>query len=138
MSRNEKGQFEPGTCGNPRGRPRKKPRKINQEQLRNEFFEAGETLVPIIEQGKRKKVPARALIDKKLALLAASGNMRAIIEWSKRQEKHTLEYVTRQREFVKQLVKSEDIVRNFPEDVTDEYMSMTRNLRAVIDPDYLP
>jgi len=48
MPRNKLGQFAPGTCGNPRGRPRKLPRKTHPDLLRADFFEAGETLVPII------------------------------------------------------------------------------------------
>ena len=62
MPRNKLGQFEPGTCGNPRGRPRKLPRKIRPDQLRRDFFDAGETLVPIIEKGKRKLIPASVAI----------------------------------------------------------------------------
>jgi uncharacterized protein DUF5681 len=138
MQRNNFGQYQPGTCGNPRGRPRKLPRKIDPEQLREEFFEAGETLVPIIENGKRKFIPARAAIEKQLALKAASGDLRAILEWNKMRHRHTLEYVKEQLDYVEQLLKSEDIERKFPEDVTDEYKAMTRNLRAAIDPDYLP
>jgi Family of unknown function (DUF5681) len=138
MSRNKLGQFEPGTCGNPRGRPRKIPRKIRPEQLRKDFFEAGETLVPIIENGRRKLIPASAAIDKQLALKAASGNLRAIIEWKKMNQRHTMEYVKEQLDHLEQLLKSEDIVRKFPEDVTDEYKALTRHMRSLIDPDYLP
>jgi hypothetical protein len=138
MPRNKLGQFEPGTCGNPRGRPRKLPRKIRPEQLRKDFFEAGETLVPIIENGRRKLIPASAAIDKQLALKAASGNLRAIIEWKKMNQRHTMEYVKEQLAYFGQLMKSEDILRKFPEDVTDEYKAMVRSLRAAIDPDYLP
>src|ERR1051326_1381810 len=83
MPRNKLGQFEPGTCGNPRGRPRKIPRKITVEQLRKDFFEAGETLVPILENGERKLIPASVAIDKQLTIRAASGDIRAIIEWKK-------------------------------------------------------
>jgi hypothetical protein len=54
MPRNKLGQFEPGTCGNPRGRPRKLRRKIRPDQPRKHFFEAGETLVPIIEKGSAR------------------------------------------------------------------------------------
>jgi hypothetical protein len=138
MSRNDLGQFEPGTCGNPRGRPRKEPRTIDPKQLRKEFFEAGETLISTVENGKRKLISARAAIGKQLALKAASGNMRAIMEWSKRDERHTSEYVKEQLEHLKQLMESEDIVRKFPEDVTDEYKDLTKRLRSIIDPDYLP
>jgi hypothetical protein len=138
MARNKLGQFEPGTCGNPRGRPRKTLRKIHPDELRKDFFEAGETLVPIIENGKRKLIPASVAIDKQLTLKAASGDLRAIIEWTKMRQRHTLEYVKRQLESLEQLMKSEDIVRKFPEDVTDDYKALTRKLRLAIDPDYLP
>jgi hypothetical protein len=138
MARNKLGQFEPGTCGNPRGRPRKLPRKIHPDVLRKEFFEAGETLVQIIENGKRKLIPASVAIDKQLAIKAASGNLRAIIEWKKMNQRHTMEYVKEQLDHLEQLLKSEDIVRKFPEDVTDEYKTLTRNMRGAIDPDYLP
>jgi hypothetical protein len=138
MARNKLGQFEPGTCGNPRGRPRKTPRKIHPDVLRKEFFEAGETLVQIIENGKRKLIPASVAIDKQLAIKAASGNLRAIIEWKKMNQRHTMEYVKEQLDHLEQLLKSEDIVRKFPEDVTDEYKALTRNMRGAIDPDYLP
>jgi hypothetical protein len=137
MSRNKLGQFEPGTCGNPRGRPRKMRREIHPDRLRADFFEAGETLVPIIENGKRKLIPARVAIDKQLTLKAASGDLRAIIEWNKLHQRHTLEHVKRQLEYLEQLMKSEDIVRKFPEDVTDEYKLLTRNLRSIIERDYL-
>jgi Family of unknown function (DUF5681) len=93
MPRNKLGQFEPGTCGNPRGRPRKLPRKINPDQLRTDFFEVSETLVPIIERGKRKLIPASEAIDKQLVLKAASGDLKAILEWNKMRQRHTLEYV---------------------------------------------
>jgi hypothetical protein len=138
MSRNKLGQFEPGTCGNPRGRPRKLPRKVRPEQLRKEFFEAGQTLVPIIENKQRKLVPASVAIDKQLALKAASGDLRAILAWKEMDRKHTADYVKEQLEYRRQIMMSEDIVRKHPEDVTDEYLAALRNLRLAIDPDYLP
>jgi hypothetical protein len=95
-------------------------------------------LVPIIVRGERKLIPARVAIDKQLTLKAASGDLRAIVEWSKMRQRHTLEYDREQREYVVQLLKSEDIIRKFPEDVTEEYKAATRNLRSMIDPNYLP
>jgi Family of unknown function (DUF5681) len=137
MPRNNLGQFEPGTCGNPRGRPRKLPQKIHPHRFRNDFFEISETLVPIIENGRRKLIPASRAIDKQLLLKAASGDMRAILEWNRMRDRHALEYVKTQLEYVEHLLKSEDNVRKFPEDVTDDYMEQARKLRAAIDPDYL-
>ncbi len=138
MSRNKLGQFEPGTCGNPRGRPRKLPRKISPNELRKDFFEAGEILVPIIEKGKRKLIPASVAITKQLTFKAASGELRAIFEWMKMYQRHTVEYENLQREFVERLMKSEERVRKFPEDVTDQYKALTKSLRSIIDPYYLP
>jgi Family of unknown function (DUF5681) len=138
MPRNKLGQFEPGTCGNPRGRPRKLPRKIHPDRLRKDFFEISEILVPVIENGRRKLIPASQAIDKQLLLKAASGDLKAILEWNRMRDKHTLEYVKQQHDCMEQLLKSEAIVRKFPEDVTDDYKLMTRRLRALTDPDYLP
>jgi ADP-dependent phosphofructokinase/glucokinase len=107
-------------------------------EVRKDFFEAGEILVPIIEKGKRKLVPASVAINKQLALKAASGDLRAIIEWTKMREIHTSEYEKQQQECVLRLLKSEDIIRKFPEDVTDEYKALTKHLRSMIDPYYLP
>ena len=64
--------------------------------------------------------------------------MRAIIAWQKMCERHTLEHVKEQLEYVQQLLKSEDIIRKFPEDITDDYKAAARDLRSAIDPDYLP
>ena len=138
MSRNKLGQFEPGTCGNPRGRPRKIPRKINAHQLSTDFFEAAETLVPIIENGVRKLIPVSVAIDKKLALKAASGDLRAIIEFKKTRSKLTMDYVKEQLGQLEWLLKSETTVRKYPEDVTDDFLALVKNLRLTIDPDYLP
>jgi hypothetical protein len=138
MPRNNVGQFQPGTCGNPRGRPRKLPRKISAEQLRSDFFEAGEMLLPIIENRERKLVPANVAIDKQLAIKAASGDLRAIIEWNKKRQRLTLEYIKNQLSLLETLIKSEDIERKFPEDVTEEFKALTRGLRLSIDPDFLP
>jgi len=114
------------------------PRKIHPDRLRNDFFEISETLVPIIENGQRKLIPASVAIDKQLVLKAASGDLRAILEWNKMRQRHTLDHLKTQLDCLQQLLKSEEIVRKFPEDVTDEYKALTRNLRSVIDPDYLP
>ena len=136
MSRNTIGQYEKGTSGNLRGRPPKQPRKISPDQIREDFFEAGEQLITIIENGKRKLIPASVAIERQLTLKAASGDLRAIIEWKKTRYRLTIEYVKEQLDRLECVMKSEDILRKFPEDVTDQFIAFTRSLRATLDSDF--
>lgn len=138
MSRNHLGQFEKGTCGNPKGRPRKIRHPISNNQLRKDFFDAVETLVPIVEGGKRKLLPARVAIDKQLVLKAASGDMRAISECNKRRDRFTLEHVKEQIENLRVILDGEDRIRMFPEDVTDELKRAINLLKLTIDPHFMP
>ncbi|MCK1331283.1 MULTISPECIES: DUF5681 domain-containing protein [Bradyrhizobium] len=137
MSRNPKGQFEKGTTGNPKGRPRKRPHPISDGQIRSDFFEAAEMLVPVVAGNKREMIPARLAIDKQLVIRAASGDMRAICEYNKRRERYTFEHVKQQLKSLELIFEAEDRIRMFPEDVTDEYKRVLALLRMKIDPDYL-
>lgn len=136
MARNKLGQFEKGTCGNPRGRPRKEPIRISDEQLRQDFFDAAETLIPIVENGKRKLIPAHIAIQKQLMLKAASGDMKAIVEYNKRRERYCLEHVKLQLSNLEAIANAEDRIRDFPEDVTDEFKLSLRLLKAALDPHF--
>ena len=130
MSRNKFGQFEKGTCGNPRGRPRKKRLEMTNERLRQDFFDAAETLVPIVENGKRKLVPASRAIDMQLTLKAASGDMKAIGEFNKRRDRMMIEELTEQLTTVERILEGEEVIRRFPEDVTDEFKQIIAELRT--------
>jgi hypothetical protein len=132
--RNERGQFEKGVSGNPRGRPRKVQHQISNDHLRQGFFDAMETLVPIVEGGKRKFIPARVAIDKQLALKAAAGDMRAICECNKRRDRFTFEYGNEQIARLDPLFNGLDRLRQFPEDVTDEFKRILKRLSDSIDP----
>ncbi|MGE9010662.1 DUF5681 domain-containing protein [Leptospira interrogans] len=134
MGRNNLGQFEKGTCGNPRGRPRKLPLRISDEQLREDFFNAAETLIPITEKGKRKLVPASRAIEMQLILKAASGDLKAIIEYNKRRERYTLEHLKLQVSNLEAIADAEYRIRNYPEDVTDELKRAVALLKASLDP----
>lgn len=138
MKRNGKGQYEKGTCGNPKGRPRKSRHPISDVQLRQDFFEAAEMLVPVIEGNQRKMVPARVAIDMQLMVKAATGNLRAICEYNKRRERYTLDHVALQLKNLEVIFAAEDRIKMFPEDVTDEYKRVLMLLRKKIDPDFLP
>ena len=134
MARNKFGQFEKGTCGNPRGRPRKMPLRISDEQLRQDFFDAAETPISIVENGKRKSIPAHMAIEKQLILKAASGDMKAIVECNKRRERYCLEHVKSQLSNLEAIVNGEDSIRRFPEDVTDEFKRTLKLLKDSLDP----
>jgi phage-related protein len=134
MGRNKFGQFEKGTCGNPRGRPRRMPLRISDEQLRQDFFVAAEALVSIVENGKRKLIPVHIAIQKQLMLKAASGDMRAIVEYNKRRERYCLEHVKLQLSNLEAIANAEDRLRDFPEDVTDEFKHALKLLKADLDP----
>ncbi|MGY3492327.1 hypothetical protein ACVIHH_001086 [Bradyrhizobium sp. USDA 4518] len=134
MPRNELGQFEKGTCGNPRGRPRKQPLEISTERLRREFFEAAETPITITENGRRKTISAHKAIDMQLIRKAVAGDLRAIVEYSKRHERFTLEHIKQQLTNVEAIANAEDRFRKFPEDVTDEMRLAVKHLRAELDP----
>lgn len=132
------GRFEKGSSGNPKGRPRKSLPIISDQQLREDFFHAAETLIPIIEGGRRKLVPAHIAIDMQLTRKAASGDMKAICEFNKRKDRFTLEHVKQQLANVEAVLDGEDKIRKFPEDVTDEYKRIVKLLHASLDPHFRP
>jgi hypothetical protein len=137
MARNKYGQFEKGTCGNPRGRPRKMPLRISDEKLRQDFFEAAETPIPVVQDGKRMVIPAREAIEQQLVRKAASGDMRAICEYNKRYDSFTMAHVKDHLGRLETICNGEDRIRQFPEDVTDEFKNVLRLLRLSLDPYFL-
>ena len=138
MNRNPKGQFPKGTSGNPKGRPRKQPHPICDDQVRRDFFEADEILVPIVVGNKREMIPARAAIDRQLIFKAVSGDPRAMAQYYKRKDRFVFEYVNQQLENLRVIVESEDRLRQFPEDVTDGFKRALRLLKQSIDKHYYP
>jgi hypothetical protein len=134
LSRNNLGQYEKGVSGNPKGRPRKQPRIIWDEGVRNGFFDAAESPVVIVEGGKRKSIPAHAAIELQLARKAASGDMNAIKEFNKRRDRFTVEHVKDQLSRLDTICDMLDSIRRFPEDVTDDFKEALKQLRASLDP----
>ncbi|KYG21644.1 hypothetical protein SE92_16395 [Bradyrhizobium sp. AT1] len=138
MDRNPKGQFPKGTSGNPKGRPRKQPHPICDDQVRRDFFEAEEALVPIVIGNKREMIPARVAIDKQLIFKAVSGDPRAMAQYYKRKDRFVFEYVNQQLENLRIIVEGDDRLRQFPEDVTDEFKKALSLLKQSIDRHYYP
>jgi hypothetical protein len=136
MARNTLGQFEKGTCGNPRGRPRKLPPEITDQKLRRDFFDVAETPIQIVENGKRRSISAHMAIDKQLVKKAVLGETRAMSEYYKRRDRLTMEHVKEQLDLFDQILKHEDHIRKFPEDVTDECKRLLGLLKASMDPHF--
>lgn len=134
MSRDERGRYT--GCGNFEGRPRKVARKNTAQQYRDDFFAAADEDVVIIKNGKRKKIPARVAINQQLIRLAASGNIRAIIEFKKMEKSLTSELWKEKTDLLEQFVKSEKFANNFPEDVTDDVLDALRRVRMVLAEDF--
>jgi hypothetical protein len=138
MSRDKNGRFT--DCGNPNGRPKAlkytPETEISHSVERNDFFEIDNLPITIVENGKRKEISMRQAILRKVAYSAAGGNMRAAVEWNKMRTRSIGEYVDEQLEMVAQILKSEKIARDFPEDVTDQFLDCIRTLRMMLAPDY--
>ena len=134
MPRNRFGQFEKGTCGNPRGRPRKLPLRISDEKMRQHFFDVAETPIQIVENGQRTSISAHVAIERQLVKKALSGDTRAICEYNKRFERFTLDHVKLQLANLEAIANAEDSLRRFPEDVTDDFKHALKLLKASLDP----
>ncbi|MDN3275962.1 hypothetical protein QWJ07_16995 [Frankia sp. RB7] len=106
--------------------------------MRADFFDAADMPVPVIEGNKRRMIPAREAIDKQLMLKAASGNIQAMREYYKMRDRHTLEYVNHQLTSLWLIMEGKDRIRDFPEDVTDEFKQTLRLLEMRIDKNFLP
>jgi hypothetical protein len=65
-------RFKPGTCGNPKGRPRA------LKNLAAVFEAALNERVPVNDNGKRKKITMFEVVVKQAMRKAASGDLRAV------------------------------------------------------------
>ncbi len=138
MSRDKNGRFT--DCGNPKGRPKApkhtpKP-EIGHHVQRDDFFEVDNASIPITENGKRKLISVRKAIYQKLAYNAASGDTRAAVEWNKMRTRFVGDYLDEQIEMLRQVMKSEKVARDSPEDVTDKFLEALRHVKLMLRPGY--
>jgi Family of unknown function (DUF5681) len=136
MPRNKSGQFEPGTCGNPRGRPRKEPPEITDQKLRRDFFEVAETPIKITENNRSRVISAHMGIVWQLIKKALTGDSRAMDQYFKLRDRFTKGHETEQLDLSALILRYEDHMRKFPEDVTDEFKRLFALLKASIDPHF--
>lgn len=67
-----KGQFKPGQSGNPHGRPK------NSKNLKTYVGELSNTTIPVVEDGKTKRIPRAKAIAIQLVNLAAKGDPKGL------------------------------------------------------------
>ena len=76
------GRFQPGTSGNPKGRPRgsksrQKPPPLNEERMRAILLEEAYRTIKINEGTSQVTIPMAQAVIRSLAVNAAKGNQRA-------------------------------------------------------------
>lgn len=103
-----------------------------------EFFDDANMPVHIVENGKRKTIPARRAINRQLIKKAVEGDMRAMIEWKKEEHKHTREFFDEQVGLLEQLINAEMRYREKPEDVAEEALQIMRRVRELLAPEFQP
>jgi hypothetical protein len=138
MSRDQNGRFT--DCGNPKGRPKtlkySPPIVIGPNLERDDFFEVDNSPVTVTEHGKRRQISVRRAIYQNIAYKAASGDIRAAIEWNKMRTRFISQYVDEQMSMLAQIIESEKIARHAPEDVTDKFHEVLKNLKSMLGPGY--
>ena len=65
-------RFKPGQSGNPKGRPK------GRKNFKTEFIEEFSELVTIVENGKKIRISKQRALIKKLFIMAADGNIKAL------------------------------------------------------------
>jgi hypothetical protein len=77
-------RFKPGQSGNPKGRPPKRADKVTSNTDADRIFlEEALRPVTVVENNKRRKVPAMRAVYRRTVQAALQGDLRAIIAFSK-------------------------------------------------------
>lgn len=72
-------RFQPGQSGNPKGRPRKAAEKVaSNADADRIFLEEAMRPVTVVENNKRRKVPAMRAVYRRTVQSALQGDLRAI------------------------------------------------------------
>jgi hypothetical protein len=133
IKRNPKGRFEKGTSGNPLGRPMRAKRRNTPEQARGDFLELMGRPVKIVEGGKQTTVTASQALDRKQLALALAGSRISIQQIKAREAAYAKEIFAELTDLHEQVVTGEKIIRENPDDVTDEYVELIRQCRKALN-----
>ena len=134
MSRDSRGKFEKGFCGNPLGRPRKITRTLDTIQHESEFIAATEEEFPVTIAGKTQKRPAIDLILKQLVRKAVSGDTRCMLKILELREAYALRDTDQKSELAKTLLDARERFQRNPEDHTDEFCEAMEEGRRKLSP----
>ena len=121
MSRDERGRFKQGFCGNPLGRGRKIKRTLYNIKHEDEFIAATEEEIPVTIAGKLQKKPAIELIFKQLVRKAVGGDVRCMLKTIELRESYAHRHADKQSELIKTCLDAMQRFQRNPEDHTDEF-----------------
>lgn len=133
--RGKDGRYRKKFSGNPKGRPPRPRRKLDDEQMREDILRALEELTTITVGGKRQTVPVMQVIYKQLFAKAASGDVRCIIKAIELREKT----VAAQRERLDSLGKPyAELKDQHPDDRTDAENAFMGYVEGKVSDPYSP
>lgn len=130
MTRDSKGRYVKGYCGNPNGRPRK--RTVADIQYAKEFIEATEEEISVNVGGKIQKTPAIDLIRKQLVRKAVAGDLRCMLKVIELRENYSSKDRDERKAYQQILMEAEFDIQNNPEDITDRELQAVADLRAYL------
>ena len=134
--RDHKGRYLPGRSGNPRGRPPKPKRVLNESQLYEDILNAMEEETVIIVNGKRYTVPNIVLVYKQLVRKGAAGDVRCMFKAIDLREQILTQYSAHINELAELVARAQRAYREKPGDFTDEDLETLRELRRRIRTPY--
>jgi uncharacterized protein DUF5681 len=136
--RDGKGRYLPGRSGNPKGRPPKPKRVLNESQLYEDILNAMEEETVIVVDGKRYRVPSIVLVYKQLVRKGAAGDVRCMFKAIDLREQILTQYSARISELAELVARARRTHREKPGDFTDEDLETLRELgQRIRDPYHL-
>jgi hypothetical protein len=133
--RDGKGRYLTGHSGNPKGRPPKPKRVLNESQLYEDILNAMEEETVIIVNGKRYTVPNIVLVYKQLVRKGAAGDVRCMFKAIDLRQQILTQYSAHINELAELVARAQRAYREKPGDFTDEDLETLRELgRRIRDP----
>lgn len=126
--RDSKGRFK--ISGNLAGRPRKKKRALTTAQDHQDFLAATEEEITATVKGKKTKVPANVLVNKRLVQKAVEGDARCILAVVERRREIMEEERKKRAKLADMLARAQRAHRERPQDFTDTDCKIIEELKV--------